>query len=304
MSPIVMMAAFIFAGALLLCSFIAASVMRRHRAPAPPSMPEDILSAHDAPQPEQPESWGRIFGEVRSLVHAGASPGARDLDELLERARWLDRDRFETELLPYATAVLDAHPGREPAEPGQAQTLEQELIGRPARPWDEVAEDMRSLLEQMVELDELGIPHPELRPRCIEIRRDAGARHLVCPERVEVQTAPRESQWVPVHMPEMPPDLEYKLVYVAPEIITGAEDTSKAAIYSLGLIALEMLLGRPVLETHSDIRLIDAHLTGDLGIPWDALPADARRWLERAVSRAPSARFETLERALRALAHE
>jgi eukaryotic-like serine/threonine-protein kinase len=63
------------------------------------------------------------------------------------------------------------------------------------------------------------------------------------------------------------------LTYVAPEQVSGAPLTPAADVYSLGVLAYQLLLGAPPFTAATDLELIKKHVC-------EAPPAPARRWPE------------------------
>ncbi|OGQ11753.1 MAG: hypothetical protein A2138_20050 [Deltaproteobacteria bacterium RBG_16_71_12] len=95
--------------------------------------------------------------------------------------------------------------------------------------------------------------------------------------------------------------------YMAPELGRGAAASVASDIYALGATAFELLAGRPPFTGDTPVQALAAHIIEPTPRVLDACPAagaDLAHIIERALAKAPAARFgayEELEAALRAL---
>jgi hypothetical protein len=84
--------------------------------------------------------------------------------------------------------------------------------------------------------------------------------------------------------------------YIAPEQVEGEAATPQSDIYSLGLLAFELIAGRPAFEGDDTEELLRARLVSDPPRPSHArigVPPAVDAALQRAVSRNPSRRHHT-----------
>lgn len=84
--------------------------------------------------------------------------------------------------------------------------------------------------------------------------------------------------------------------YIAPEQALGQPIDGRADLYSLGVVAYELLTGAPPYEDDTPVNILYAHIHGDLPAPSARNPALAgpiEATLKRALAREPSARFAT-----------
>ena len=91
--------------------------------------------------------------------------------------------------------------------------------------------------------------------------------------------------------------------YMSPEALTEAEITPRSDLYSLGIVVLEMLAGRPALHGNAWIEQLDRLQTGYVfSAPvMQRIPADFQKFIARMTARAPADRFADAAAALAAL---
>ncbi len=95
------------------------------------------------------------------------------------------------------------------------------------------------------------------------------------------------------------------LVYVAPELIRGEEVTPAADIYSLAVLAYQLLCRRPPFAASSDLALISMHLRAEpprASSAWPRIPRELDDLLVAMLDKHPDARptLAEVERTLRA----
>lgn len=84
--------------------------------------------------------------------------------------------------------------------------------------------------------------------------------------------------------------------YIAPEQALGEVIDGRADLYSLGVVAYELLTGAPPYKDDTPVNILYAHIRGDLPAPSTRNPALAgplEATLRRALARQPAARFAT-----------
>lgn len=92
--------------------------------------------------------------------------------------------------------------------------------------------------------------------------------------------------------------------YMAPEQIEGKGADERTDIYSLGIMAYEMVTGRRPYPEEDLAKLMDLHLHEDVPDPRvlvPDLPDDVHRFIRRATERDPAARYKSAGEALREL---
>lgn len=84
--------------------------------------------------------------------------------------------------------------------------------------------------------------------------------------------------------------------YIAPEQALGEPIDGRADLYSLGVVAYELLTGDPPYRDDTPVNILYAHIRGDLPAPSSRNPAlkgPVEATLLRALARQPAARFAT-----------
>lgn len=102
----------------------------------------------------------------------------------------------------------------------------------------------------------------------------------------------------------LPGTLHGKVFYMSPEQVGGLDCDARSDIFSLGVVAYEMLAGRRPFEGDSDVAVIDAVRRCDPpslheAAPW--VPASLAAIVEKALARDRDLRWETMEDFQRAL---
>lgn len=140
-------------------------------------------------------------------------------------------------------------------------------------PWARVARLVRQILDALAEAHELGIVHRDIKPSNImlapgeEVRvLDFGVAKLSEGEQQAI-TQTGEVLGTPR--------------YVAPEALRGDEVTPRADVYAVGLVAWELLAGRPANDERHSADIVLRHLDdAPYRLPADVeLPEEARQWL-------------------------
>ncbi|GAA2879843.1 serine/threonine-protein kinase [Nonomuraea rubra] len=81
--------------------------------------------------------------------------------------------------------------------------------------------------------------------------------------------------------------------YCAPEMATSNEVTPAVDVYALGVVAYECLLGHLPFQGDTPIQIIFKHLNSPVPRLPDDVPAGVRQVVERALEKAPEARWRT-----------
>lgn len=89
-------------------------------------------------------------------------------------------------------------------------------------------------------------------------------------------------------------------LYVAPEVIRGAPAGRASDLYSFGVIAYEMLVGRPPFSGTTR-QVLTGHLTGEPSPPAGALPAGVWSALQKPLAKDPDRRPATAREVVRQL---
>ncbi len=140
-------------------------------------------------------------------------------------------------------------------------------------PWATVAKIARQVLQSLAEAHALGIVHRDIKPSNIMLAPggeakvlDFGVAHLdegdgkSLTETGEVLGTPR---------------------YVSPESLSGEKVTAAADVYAVGLVAWELLVGRPANDARNGADIVLRHLDPTpYRLPTDIeIPEGARRWV-------------------------
>ncbi len=94
------------------------------------------------------------------------------------------------------------------------------------------------------------------------------------------------------------------VLYLAPELITGAPADSRADLYAVGAVLYEMLTGQPPFTGDDPMAVFSQILNAPLVSPRTldpTIPTEVERIIVKLLSRDPSARYSSAEETLRAL---
>lgn len=179
--------------------------------------------------------------------------------------------------------------------------LSEVLKRRERLPAGEVAHILKQVLYALREAHNAGVFHRDIKPPNLLIYEYMGQRN--CVKLLDFGVAkPVESH------PLGPGNLTRKGAmvgtprYMAPEQIYGRELTPAADIYSLGLVAYEMLTGRPAMDAKTNKERVRQQISEDRTVvPSDVGTPELRRVINRMVLKEPEDRFQTANEALVAL---
>ncbi len=91
--------------------------------------------------------------------------------------------------------------------------------------------------------------------------------------------------------------------YMAPEYFESQDVTPALDVYQMGLILVEMMWGRPVVDQDTPIKCIMAHVRGELAVPSALLEGPLGVAITRALAVDPGARFLNAGQFAEALRH-
>jgi serine/threonine protein kinase len=145
------------------------------------------------------------------------------------------------------------------------------------------------------------------------IHRDVKPSNIILASDAESGEQPKLIDFGVAKLTAQPPDAQLtrhgQIVgtphYMCPEQITGGEIDARSDIYSLGCVLYHMIAGRPPFVGVEEYQILSQHVekspepVADL-VP--GVPAELQRVLQRALSKAPSSRFESMQEMARALA--
>ncbi len=157
--------------------------------------------------------------------------------------------------------------------------------------------------EALMEAHALGYVHRDLRPRNIYLSRRRGRADFVKLLDFGLSKLADTSE---SGIPQS--GLSFgDAHYLAPEQLRGETIDRRTDLYALGVMAYEMLTGRPPFDGEHGSEIIEQHLSGPIpGVR--ALRADCPEWLEqlvqRALAKSPDQRFVTVLRMLECLKSE
>jgi serine/threonine-protein kinase len=174
------------------------------------------------------------------------------------------------------------------------ESLFERLKREPRLPVPFIVDVLSQLADALVEAHDLGYVHRDIRPRNVYLAKkrgrdgfvkllDFGLAKLVEGEGTQAQTALGTTFGDPR--------------YMSPEQARGDAIDRRADIYSLGLVAFEMLVGKPPFDGKKVFDILTAHLEKRPERPTSLRP-DVPTWMEavvlRALAKDPAKRFATV----------
>ena len=178
----------------------------------------------------------------------------------------------------------------------QGETLYERMLKQHGPlPLDDVVHILDQICDALEAAHEAGIVHRDLKPANVFLcpvrgRRDAvklldfGVAKLVCQEPTPGWT----SAGMVVGTPE----------YVSPEQARGRDVDARSDLYSLGVMAYEMVLGRPPFLSDNPADAIEMHLGATPPRPsilWPAIPPPLETLLRRLLAKRPEERATLAE---------
>lgn len=94
-----------------------------------------------------------------------------------------------------------------------------------------------------------------------------------------------------------------ELPYVAPEILMGGAPNARADVFTIGVLAYQMVTGTVPFQAASLPELIGRMLQTRPPAPSQEMPDEARDAILKAIDSAPAARFESAAAMLDAIPH-
>jgi serine/threonine protein kinase len=245
------------------------------------------------------------------LLETDLEEVGRQADRALDRlvARFHREARIIGQLQSPATVTLHDF-GRTPADDiymvleyidGVALT---ELRGQRLAP-DRVVAILRQALESLGEAHEHGVLHRDIKPGNLMLYEHRGeadrvkildfgiAKVLRTTDREMMRQLTGESRLVGTPR------------YLAPELATNRNPGPPADIYSLGLVAYELLVGVQAVPGEAPHEILEVHLADDFRVRLSdrpSLPDGLRRIVNRMLARDPEERYATTEAVLAELA--
>ena len=180
----------------------------------------------------------------------------------------------------------------------RGQTLLQRFRERGALSWREVLGVMRAACSSIGEAHTCGIVHRDLKPANIHIGDDGFVKVLDFGVARFPSEPAADGSFEERREITFVGQLVGTLDYMAPEQLAGVPCTSRADIYSLGVVAFEMICGRrPFPDATTATSLMTTLLTQRPPIPSSLVPVPevVDRILLQCLERDPEHRFSTME---------
>ncbi|MCL2005995.1 MAG: protein kinase [Planctomycetaceae bacterium] len=147
---------------------------------------------------------------------------------------------------------------------------------------------IRECLAALGALHRVGIVHGDIKPSNIMLKQTGTVKLIDIGSAFEIE--------------DRPPNRPYTLAYAAPEVLEGKEVTLQSDIASLGYVLIEMLSGRRLFSTHSELngvegRLLLANQLHRILPPTVATSEVLMRFCRSLIAPDPKKRFENAEAA-------
>jgi len=147
---------------------------------------------------------------------------------------------------------------------------------------------IRECLAALGALHRIGIVHGDIKPSNIMLKQSGTAKLIDIGSAFEIAYRP--------------PNRPYTLAYAAPEVLEGKEATPQSDIASLGYVLIEMLSGRRLFNTNSELngiegRLLLANQLHRILPPMVATSEVLMRFCRSLIAPDPKRRFENAEAA-------
>lgn len=215
-------------------------------------------------------AWDQTTGTTVALKFLAAREAGRDLVERMRRELRLARDLRH----PNIVRVFELHEVEEfyclAMEYVAGRTLKEEILERSPLPLDEARALLLQLASAMAAVHAAGIVHRDLKPQ-----------NAVVTEKREVKLldfglarTPDSTGLTTTGTILGTPD------YMAPEQVEGGKADSRSDVYSLGIIAYELLVGRPPFSGDSPLAVALQHVRArvqDPRVGRPEVPADLSR---------------------------
>ena len=147
---------------------------------------------------------------------------------------------------------------------------------------------IRECLAALGALHRVGIVHGDIKPANIMLKKTGTAKLIDIGSAFDIENRPSNRP--------------YTLAYAAPEVLEGKEATPQSDIASLGYVLIEMLSGRRLFNTHSELngiegRLLLANQLHRILPPMVATSEVLMRFCRSLIAPDPKKRFENAEAA-------
>ena len=207
--------------------------------------------------------------------------GDADATMAIEEGRMLAKVRHPNVVTVFGADRIDGRVGVW-MELVRGRTLEQELLDRGPLPADEVQAIGRDVCAALDAVHQAGLVHRDVKAQ--NVMRETGGRIVL----MDFGTG-RE------HADESAPELAGTPLYLAPELIDGAQATPRSDLYSVGVLLHHLATGSfPVPGTTlREIRAAHGRATDPAHDAVAALSPPLRHVIERALQRDPVRRFSS-----------
>ena len=178
----------------------------------------------------------------------------------------------------------------------EGRDLAQEIDQGPM-PIRRIIEIGRQLVNGLAEAHAMDVVHRDIKPSNIYLVRDGRGREVV--KLLDFGVAKSTGGGEPVITKTN--ELVGTARYLAPEVFLDGEASKASDVYACGLILLEMLYGRPIVDADNLTKMIRRHLCTPLVVPQGLYHNGLAEVIRRAAAKHPGLRYSDAEVMYRAL---